>query len=132
MQAEFSLVSFPIPCALLDYFIIYLALNQHDCGSSISSPFCKVIMPNQALIQLCSGLPLNPLPVKRLKREENVPHAPILTPKLTQDEFKVSNRLTSKWWRVPSTTLTHLVTVMRKLTDSVSFTTLQHVCKMMQ
>ena len=38
---------------------------------------------------LSQGIPLHPLPAKRLQRDASVPHAPVLTPKLSENEFKV-------------------------------------------
>ena len=38
-----------------------------------------------SLKDICSGLPLDPLP-RRQQRDNAVPHAPVRTPNLTQDE----------------------------------------------
>jgi len=60
---------------------------------SLSTGLCKCVpkisdsMSN--LKELCSGLPLDPLPPNR-GRDPNVPHAPIRTPNLTAEEERVS------------------------------------------
>ena len=41
------------------------------------------------LKEICSGLPLNPLPTKR-DLDNSVPHAPIRTPALTKHDRKVT------------------------------------------
>ncbi|KAG7231750.1 hypothetical protein INR49_010421 [Caranx melampygus] len=42
-----------------------------------------------SLKEICSGLPLDPLPQNR-GRDPRVPHAPVRTPNLTADEERVS------------------------------------------
>ncbi len=42
-----------------------------------------------SLKELCSGLPVDPLPPRR-PRDESVPHAPVRTPNLSDDERRVS------------------------------------------
>lgn len=42
-----------------------------------------------SLADLCSGLPLDPLPPPQTARESSVPHAPSRTPGLTREEKKV-------------------------------------------
>lgn len=47
-------------------------------------------MPSPELVHLCSGLPVSPLPPKKLSRDSSIPHAPILTLNLSKEELKVS------------------------------------------
>jgi len=47
-------------------------------------------MSKEILKNLCSGLPLNPLPSPKKSRNTNVPHAPDRNPSLTNDERKVN------------------------------------------
>lgn len=42
-----------------------------------------------SLKDLCGGIPLDPLPPRR-DRDENLPHAPVLTPNLSDQEERVS------------------------------------------
>lgn len=67
---------------------------------SLQSVFCLLVsaqvcctdkIPNRMsnLKEICSGLPLDPLPLNR-GRDPNVPHAPIRTPNLTAEEERVS------------------------------------------
>ena len=46
-------------------------------------------MEHKSLSVLSQGIPLHPLPAKRLQRDASVPHAPVLNPKLSENEFKV-------------------------------------------
>ncbi len=46
-------------------------------------------MTSEILKQLCSGLPLNPLPAPTKTRNTDVPHAPDRKPLLTSQERKV-------------------------------------------
>ncbi|XP_043564549.1 urocanate hydratase [Chiloscyllium plagiosum] len=46
---------------------------------------------NPLLVELCSGLPLQPLPPNR-GRNSSLPHAPVRTPNLTLDDEKVALR----------------------------------------
>jgi hypothetical protein len=46
-------------------------------------------MANEILKKICSGLPLNPLPLPKKSRNTNVPHAPDRQPSLTNEERKV-------------------------------------------
>ena len=47
-----------------------------------------------ALVEVCAGLPLDPLPAPRL-RDPFLPHAPVRTPQLTFEERKVVKMLSS-------------------------------------
>ena len=42
-----------------------------------------------SLKDICSGLPLDPLPFKQEQRDTSVPHAPVRTPSLSPCEEKV-------------------------------------------
>lgn len=46
-------------------------------------------MESGLLSVLSQGIPLHPLPPKKLHRDAAVPHAPVLTPKLSESDFKV-------------------------------------------
>ena len=45
-----------------------------------------------SLQEICSGIPLNPLPPKQEKRDPAVPHAPTRTPNLSPREEKVKKK----------------------------------------
>ncbi|KAF6026947.1 UROC1 [Bugula neritina] len=42
------------------------------------------------LVRLCSGIPLSPLPPRVEKRDESLPHAPVLTPVLSEQDCKLA------------------------------------------
>lgn len=42
-----------------------------------------------SLKDICGGIPVDPLPPKR-ERDESVPHAPVLTPGLNEEDERVS------------------------------------------
>lgn len=58
---------------------------KHDVISLVIND----MMANEILKKLCSGLPLNSLPLRKNVRNIDVPHAPDRKPLLTNDERKV-------------------------------------------
>ena len=61
--------------------------------SAAFSPHCDLSLQvcdrMSSLKEVCSGLPLDPLPANR-GRDPSVPHAPLRTPNLTAEEERVS------------------------------------------
>lgn len=62
------------------------SLSPGFCSSSV---WRTTLYRMSSLKDICSGLPLDPLPPNR-GRDPNVPHAPIRTPNLTAEEERVS------------------------------------------
>lgn len=62
------------------------SLSPGFCSSSV---WQTTLYRMSSLKDICSGLPLDPLPPNR-GRDPNVPHAPIRTPNLTAEEERVS------------------------------------------
>lgn len=71
------------------YVILCVQENLHNILLKACHRDLIAKMAENDLSVICSGIPVNPLPPKQLCRDASVPHAPILTPKLSSCDFKV-------------------------------------------